>query len=114
MTAEKIHAGVNLALEPISPGGAGIPEVRFINPDETAVPTIERCLAGEVYDCLELTQVSASCHPVGWVFSKRWSTPSTVPRRERPSPSTPALKIAVPQPRAESDTCSNAVTSVRR
>ena len=28
------------------------PEVCFINPDETAVPTVERCLASGVYDCV--------------------------------------------------------------
>ena len=34
----------------------------------------------------------------------RWSTPSIVPHRKRPSPSTRALKIAVRQPPAGSDT----------
>ena len=49
MNAEKIHAGVKLALADIA--GRGWPaEVCFIKPDETAVPTIERCLADNVYD----------------------------------------------------------------
>jgi hypothetical protein len=26
--------------------------VCFINPDDTAVPTVQRCLAGDVYDCV--------------------------------------------------------------
>jgi hypothetical protein len=51
MTAEKIHAGVKLALADIAERGWH-PEICFINPDETAVPTIERCLAGTVYDCV--------------------------------------------------------------
>jgi len=51
MTAEKIHAGVNLALADIA-GRGWHPENYFINPDRTAVPTIERCLSGDVYDCV--------------------------------------------------------------
>jgi hypothetical protein len=51
MTAERIHAGVNLALADIARRGWH-PEICFINPDETAVPTIQRCLAGDVYDCI--------------------------------------------------------------
>jgi len=51
MTAEKIHAGVKLALADFAERGWH-PEVCFINPDETAIPTVERCLAGDVYDCV--------------------------------------------------------------
>ena len=51
MTAEKIHAGVKLALADFA-GRDWHPEICFIKPDETAVPTIERCLAGDVYDCV--------------------------------------------------------------
>ena len=51
MTAEKIHAGVKLALADIAKRGWH-PEICFINPDETAVPTIERCLADSEYDCV--------------------------------------------------------------
>ena len=51
MTAEKIHAGVKLALTDFA-GRGWHPEICFIKPDETAVPTIERCLAGDVYDCV--------------------------------------------------------------
>ena len=51
MTAEKIHAGVKLALADIAERGWH-PENCFINPDETAVPTVERCLASDVYDCV--------------------------------------------------------------
>jgi hypothetical protein len=51
MTAEKIHAGINLALGDIA-GRGWHSEVCFINPDETAVQTIERCLTGNVYDCV--------------------------------------------------------------
>ncbi len=51
MTAEKIHAGVKPALDDFA-GRGWHPEICFIKPDETAVPTIERCLAGDVYDCV--------------------------------------------------------------
>ena len=51
MNAEKIHAGVKLALADIAALGWH-PEVCFIKPDATAVPTIERCLADNVYDCV--------------------------------------------------------------
>jgi hypothetical protein len=51
MTAEKIHAGVKLALADFV-GRGWHAEVCFINPDETAVPTVERCLAGDGYDCV--------------------------------------------------------------
>lgn len=51
MTAEKIHAGVKLALADFT-GRGWHPEICFIKPDETAVPTMERCLAGARYDCV--------------------------------------------------------------
>ena len=51
MTAEKIHAGVKLALADFAARGWQA-ENCFINPDETAVPTVERCLADHVYDCV--------------------------------------------------------------
>ena len=51
MTAEKILAGVEVARADIAARGWQ-PEVCYINPDETAAPTIERCLAGAVYDCV--------------------------------------------------------------
>ena len=51
MTAEKIHAGIKLALTDFA-GRGWHPENCFIKPDETAVPTIERCLAADVYDCV--------------------------------------------------------------
>ena len=51
MTAEKIHGGIKLALADIA-GRGWDPEVCFINPDDTAVPTVERYLAGDLYDCV--------------------------------------------------------------
>jgi len=51
MTAEKIHAMVKLALADFV-GRGWHSQICFINPDETAVPTVERCLAGDVYDCV--------------------------------------------------------------
>jgi hypothetical protein len=51
MTAEKIHAGVKLALADMAKRG-WLAEHCFINPDETAVPTIEHRLASDSYDCV--------------------------------------------------------------
>ena len=51
MTAEKIHAGVKLALADFAARGWHAQNC-FINPDETAVPTVESCLADHVYDCV--------------------------------------------------------------
>ena len=51
MTAEKIHAGVKLALADFAARGWDAQNC-FISPDETAVPTVERCLSGHVYDCV--------------------------------------------------------------
>ena len=51
MNPAKIHAGVKLALADIA-GRGWHAENCFIKPDETAVPTIERCLADSVYDCV--------------------------------------------------------------
>jgi hypothetical protein len=51
MTPEKIHAGVKLALADFAARGWHA-ENCFISPDETAVPTVERCLADHVYDCV--------------------------------------------------------------
>jgi hypothetical protein len=51
MNAEKIHAGVKLALADIA-GRGWHPEVCFIKPDESAASAVERCLAENVYDCV--------------------------------------------------------------
>ena len=51
MTAEKIHAGVKLALADFATRGWHAQNC-FIRPDETAIPTIKRFLAGDVYDCV--------------------------------------------------------------
>jgi len=51
MIAEKIHAGVKLALADFAARG-WLAQNCLINPDETAVPTVERCLADHVYDCV--------------------------------------------------------------
>jgi hypothetical protein len=51
MTAEKIEAGIKLALAEMTARG-WIAENCFINPDETAVQTVRRRLAGESYDCV--------------------------------------------------------------
>jgi hypothetical protein len=51
MTAEKIHAGIKLALADMA-GRGWLAENCFINPDESAAPTVERRLAGDRYDCV--------------------------------------------------------------
>ena len=51
MTAEKIHAGVKLALADFAARGWHAQNC-FINPDETAIATVERCPADHVYDCV--------------------------------------------------------------
>ena len=51
MTAEKIQAGVKLALADMTARG-WLAEDCFIKPDETAVPTVESRLAGVHYDCV--------------------------------------------------------------
>ena len=51
MNAEKIHAGVAVALKQFAERGwQG--EVGFIRPDENAGPTVERLLASNAYDCV--------------------------------------------------------------
>ncbi len=51
MTAEKIHAGIAVALKQFAARGwEG--DVGFIRPDETAGPTVHRLLALASYDCV--------------------------------------------------------------
>jgi hypothetical protein len=51
MTAEKIHAGIGLALAEMAERG-WFAENCFIHPDETAVQTVQRCLVRGAYDCV--------------------------------------------------------------
>jgi hypothetical protein len=51
MSVEKIHAGVKVALADMAERGWQT-ENCFINPDETAAPTVERRLAEGRYDCV--------------------------------------------------------------
>lgn len=51
MTSEKIHAGIKLAVADISKRG-WLAECCLFNPDETAVPTVERQLTANRYDCI--------------------------------------------------------------
>jgi hypothetical protein len=51
LTEAKVHAGVKLALADIA-GRGWIAKICFINPDETAVATVERSLAADRYDCV--------------------------------------------------------------
>jgi hypothetical protein len=51
MTAEKIHAGIAVAMKQFAERGWEA-DLGFIRPDETAVPTLERQLALKNYDCV--------------------------------------------------------------
>ncbi|MBV9598776.1 MAG: hypothetical protein JOZ87_18170 [Chloroflexi bacterium] len=51
LSAEKIHAGVELALADFAKRDWDAQNC-FIKPDDTAIPTIEGFLAGDVYDCV--------------------------------------------------------------
>src|SRR6476659_2243953 len=51
MTAEKIHAGIEVAVRQFASRGWEA-DVGFIRPDETAGPTVERQLASASYDCV--------------------------------------------------------------
>ena len=51
MTAEKVHAGIAVALKQFAERGWEA-DVGFIRPDETIGPTVERQLASTHYDCV--------------------------------------------------------------
>jgi hypothetical protein len=51
MTAEKVHAGIAVALKHFTDRGWES-DVGFIRPDKTAGPTVERLLRSTSYDCV--------------------------------------------------------------
>ena len=51
MSVEKIQAGIDVALADFAARGWDS-EICLTKPDETAVPTVENCLARETYDCV--------------------------------------------------------------
>jgi hypothetical protein len=51
MTAEKVHAGIAVALKQFAERGWD-GDIGFIRPDETAGPAVERLLASKSYDCV--------------------------------------------------------------
>ena len=51
MTVEKVHAGIAVAMKGFAERGWEA-DVGFIQPDETAGPTVERLLASKSYDCV--------------------------------------------------------------
>ena len=51
MTAEKVHAGIAVALKQFTDRGWES-DVGYIRPDETAGPTVERQLRSTNYDCV--------------------------------------------------------------
>jgi len=51
MTAEKVHAGIALAVKQFAERGWEA-DLGFIRPDETAGPTVERQLRSANYDCV--------------------------------------------------------------
>lgn len=51
MTAEKVRAGIEVAMKGFAARGWEA-DVGFIRPDETAGPTVERLLRSKRYDCV--------------------------------------------------------------
>jgi len=51
MTAQKIHAGIDVALKQMSDRGWGV-DLCLIQPDETAGRDVERRLSAQSYDCV--------------------------------------------------------------
>ena len=51
MTAEKVHAGIAVAMRQFAERGWEA-DVGMIRPDETGGPTVERLLASTSYDCV--------------------------------------------------------------
>jgi len=51
MTAEKVHAGIAVAMRQFAERGWEA-DVGLIRPDETAGPAVERYLASKSYDCV--------------------------------------------------------------
>ena len=51
MTAEKVHAGIAVAMKQFAERGWEA-DLGFLQPDETAAPTVERQLAQKSYDCV--------------------------------------------------------------
>jgi len=51
MTAEKIHAGIALALKQMAERGWRV-DLCLIQPDETAGPQVEQALTAQAYDCV--------------------------------------------------------------
>ncbi len=51
MTAEKVHAGIEVALKQFASRGWEA-DLCYIRPDETAAPSVERQLASTRYDCV--------------------------------------------------------------
>jgi len=51
MTAEKVHAGIAVAMRQFAERGWEA-DVGMIRPDETAAPAVERQVASKSYDCV--------------------------------------------------------------
>ena len=51
MTAEKVHAGIEVAMKQFAARGWEA-DLGLFRPDETAGPTVERQLASKSYDCV--------------------------------------------------------------
>jgi hypothetical protein len=51
MNADKIHAGIDLALKQMAERGWRV-DLCLLQPDETAGPEVERSLTAQAYDCV--------------------------------------------------------------
>ncbi len=79
MTADKIHAGIALALRQMTDRG-WLAELCLLQPDGTAGTVVERCLHAQAYDCVVIG-AGIRLPPRSWRCSRPWSTQSIAPRR---------------------------------
>src|SRR5215472_8324905 len=84
MTAEKIHAGIAVAMKQFAERGWEA-DLGFIRPDETAGPTVERQLASRSYNCVVIG-AGVRLHLGALRYSKPSSTPVIKVLQERRLP----------------------------
>ena len=70
MTAEKVRAGIAVALKQFTDRGWES-DVGFIRPDDTAGPTVERLLRSKNYDCVVIGRRRAPAAPQPCIIRSR-------------------------------------------
>ena len=96
MTAEKIHAGIAVAMRQFAERGWEA-DLGLIRPDETAGPAVERQLFSKTYDCVS-SGAACACHPETLNY---WRSSSTLfirlpPARRSPSIPDPTIARMLP------------------